>query len=70
MSKRKRSAVWTYFDGEESLTNPKCTLCGETVKTSGNTSNLMKHLKSKHAEQARLVQEEQEETKRLKAGDF
>ena len=67
MSKQKKSAVWTYFDGEEVGVNPTCTLCGETVKTSGNTSNLLKNLKSKHEEQAKLVQAEQEEEKRLKA---
>ena len=61
MSKRKRSVVWTYFDGKEVGVNPTCTLSGETVKTTGNTSNLLMHLKSKHEEQTKLVQAEQEE---------
>lgn len=65
MSKRKRSAVWTYFEVDEETT--MCNLCKEAVKTSGNTSNLMKHLKSKHFEEFKLVQAEQEETKRLRS---
>ena len=55
------------MDDEESVMNPKCTLCGEAVKSSGNTSNLMKHLKSNQVVQARLIEEEQEETKCQKA---
>jgi len=31
MSKRKRSAIWSYFDNEGGETEPTCTLCGETV---------------------------------------
>ena len=65
MSKRKRSAVWTYFEVDEETT--MCSLCKEAVKTSGNTSNLMKHLKSKHFEEFKLVQAEQEETKWLRS---
>jgi len=52
MSKRKRSAVWTYFEVNEETT--MCSLCKEAVQTSGNTSNLLKHLKSKHFEEFKL----------------
>ena len=62
MSKRKRSAAWTYFD-RESGTESICTLCGESVKTSGNTSNQLKHLKIRHDKEYSLVQDEQEKTK-------
>ena len=65
MSKRKRSAVRTYFDNEEG-TDAICLLCNDIVKTSGNTSNALKHLKNKHHSEFQLVQEEQEETKRKK----
>lgn len=67
MSKRKRNAVWPYSDNEGGKTEPTCTLCGETVKTCGNTSNLLKHLKTNHEKEFKLVQEKQQEAKRLKA---
>ena len=66
MSKRKRSAVWTYFEDGEGV-DATCSLCNEKVKTSGNTSNAMKHLKNKHHKEFELVQAEQDETKRLRA---
>ena len=66
-TKRKRSAAWTYFDEDGHGADPVCNLCGETVKTSGNTSNMLKHLKSKHEEEYKEVNEQQEEAKRLKS---
>ena len=66
MSKRQRSAVWTYFDKERGETEPVCTICGESVKTSGNTSNLLKHLTCKHEKKFKLVNEEQEAVKRMR----
>ena len=65
MSKRKRSAVWSYFSGKGEA-SPVYTLCGESVKASGNTSNMLKHLQLKHPEEFRLIREEQEAAKRLK----
>lgn len=45
---RKRSAVWNHFS-VESLTIAKCSYCKEGVSYSGgSTSNLMRHLKTKH----------------------
>ena len=42
MSKSKQSAVWSYFEGVEPEGGKAatCNLWKETVKTSGNTSNL------------------------------
>ena len=41
----KRSAVWRYFDQEESdTTKVSCTICGEVLSRANNTSNLFKHL--------------------------
>ena len=64
--KRKRSAVWTYFTEGKDGKDPTCTICNESVKTAGNTSNLLKHLKNKHHDAYQHVHEEQEEMKRLK----
>ncbi len=66
VSKRKRSAVWSNFDKDEEGVDPACTICGEVVKSSGNTSNLLKHLKVNHKAEFQLVHEEQEEAKRQK----
>ncbi|KAL5236984.1 hypothetical protein ACI65C_004394 [Semiaphis heraclei] len=48
---RKRSAVWNHFT-VESLTIAKCSYCdrddGRVSYSGGSTSNLMRHLKTKH----------------------
>ena len=49
----------SYFNNKGGETEPMCTLCGETVKMCGNTSNQLKQLKTKHER----VQEEQQEAK-------
>lgn len=41
------SLVWNYFSKLEKNI-AKCKLCCKKVKTSGTTSNLFAHLKSKH----------------------
>ncbi|XP_072761237.1 uncharacterized protein [Anoplolepis gracilipes] len=41
------SLVWKYFSKSEKNV-AKCTLCSKKVKTSGTTSNLLAHLKTKH----------------------
>lgn len=49
MATRKRSTVWLYFDHiHQNPSKVKCQVCGETVQHSGNTSNMLKHLKKKH----------------------
>ncbi|XP_011403270.1 PREDICTED: zinc finger BED domain-containing protein 1-like [Amphimedon queenslandica] len=46
---RKRSLAWDYFYKEEESTF--CEICKEEVKTSGNTSNLFRHLQSNHKDE-------------------
>ncbi|XP_054744288.1 E3 SUMO-protein ligase ZBED1-like [Anastrepha obliqua] len=48
--KRKKciSAVWTHFDKLQTKQLVKCHYCGKEYKTSGNTSNLLEHLKRAH----------------------
>ncbi len=59
--------MWEYFvEGDGSSSDARCILCEETVKSSGNTSNMLKHLKIKHTEQYDKVHEVQEEAKRQK----
>jgi hypothetical protein len=42
-NKRKRSTAWRYFSRHESQEGISiCTVCGETVKHSSNTTNLLK----------------------------
>ena len=62
-TKRKRSPIWNYFDPVEGETNVASSVCGEKLKTSGNTTNLLKHLRLKHDSEFRLVAEEQSEAK-------
>ncbi|XP_053212740.1 E3 SUMO-protein ligase ZBED1-like [Panonychus citri] len=47
MPKPKSSKIWKYFsvNGES---DPKCVICGKSIKSTGNTTNLMKHLKANH----------------------
>ncbi|XP_058983790.1 E3 SUMO-protein ligase ZBED1-like [Musca domestica] len=50
-SKRARhgfSEVWNHFQKTTDKRNAKCQLCGKIYKTSGNTSNLLDHLKRSH----------------------
>ncbi|XP_070072653.1 zinc finger BED domain-containing protein 4-like [Drosophila takahashii] len=48
--KRKRgpSCVWQHFKKTEDKTKATCAHCGKTLKTAGNTSNLLDHLKRIH----------------------
>ena len=46
--RRKRSPAWTYYVETGIPEEAQCFLCKEVVKRSGNTSNMIKHLKSKH----------------------
>lgn len=41
------SVVWNYFKKIDKQ-NVSCNLCGKTYKSSGNTTNLSTHLKTKH----------------------
>uniref|UniRef100_A0A3B3R5W0 Inner centromere protein-like n=1 Tax=Paramormyrops kingsleyae TaxID=1676925 RepID=A0A3B3R5W0_9TELE len=48
MASRKRSAVWPYFQDGVDPNKATCLVCSETIQHCGNTSNLLKHLRSKH----------------------
>lgn len=41
------SKVWKYFE-KQTKASAKCKLCFKTIKSSGNTTNYQKHLKSVH----------------------
>lgn len=45
-----KSKAWAYFSKKENSI-AQCKLCLKQVKFSGNTSNMLKHLKLHHAEQ-------------------
>lgn len=46
-SSKNSSIVWTYLKKLDSSSG-SCNLCGKIYKSSGNTTNLATHLKSKH----------------------
>lgn len=46
-SSTNSSIVWTYFKKVDTR-SVSCNLCGKNYKSSGNTTNLATHLKSKH----------------------
>lgn len=46
-SSKNSSIVWTYFKKVDTK-SVSCNLCGKTYKSSGNTTNLASHLRSKH----------------------
>ncbi|KAK7895421.1 hypothetical protein WMY93_020746 [Mugilogobius chulae] len=47
-SERKRSVVWRFFT-RQSSGEATCDVCLNTVKSCGNTTNLVKHLRLKHS---------------------
>ena len=54
--RRQRSPVWNYFSrSEDTSDEAKCSVCGDSIKTSKNTSNMIKHLKSKHLSEYQVV---------------
>ncbi|XP_066956779.1 uncharacterized protein [Macrobrachium rosenbergii] len=49
MATKNRSEVWLYFEEHEYISaKVVCQICSDTVIHSGNTSNMLKHLKTKH----------------------
>uniref|UniRef100_A0A8C9T0V7 BED-type domain-containing protein n=1 Tax=Scleropages formosus TaxID=113540 RepID=A0A8C9T0V7_SCLFO len=48
MASRKRSAVWSYFEDGGDPNKAVCFVCSDKIQHCGNTSNLLKHLRSKH----------------------
>ena len=47
MAERKRSYVSSYFSSTN-IQDTVCDVCGKTVRSFGNTANLMKHLRLNH----------------------
>lgn len=45
--KDQKSIVWNYFKKEDNV-SARCKLCTKILKHSGNTTNLMQHLKRMH----------------------
>lgn len=60
-STRQRSNVWTFFDKcpEKKV---RCKLCKSELADFNNTSSLLKHIKSKHPEEAKRIEEEKSQT--------
>lgn len=46
---KKPSKVWNFFTKTEDPKQSKCNLCEQIINSCGNTTNLNKHLKSRHA---------------------
>ena len=66
MNKRPRSLVWNYFTKDDNPEYAICTIAGCKTKikqTCGNTSNLLKHLRTKH------IKEHEECVKDIKANE-
>ncbi|XP_035272386.1 caldesmon isoform X2 [Anguilla anguilla] len=51
MAARKRSVVWSFFQDDLSSKSAACILCAENIQHCGNTTNMLKHLRSKHQEE-------------------
>ncbi|KAK2578239.1 hypothetical protein KPH14_000767 [Odynerus spinipes] len=47
MAPNKKSKVWKYFEKTDDKT-ARCKLCQKCIRTSGNTTNLMGHIKNVH----------------------
>ena len=61
MNKRPRSSVWNYFQKDDDKEYATCIIgdCKTRIKQScGNTSNLLKHLKTKHIKEHEECQKE------------
>uniref|UniRef100_A0A1X7UJA9 BED-type domain-containing protein n=1 Tax=Amphimedon queenslandica TaxID=400682 RepID=A0A1X7UJA9_AMPQE len=60
-SGKKRSLAWVHYTTTTSDDKTaQCNLCGEKVKTSGNTTNLMIHLKKYHESEHAAIMQQQE----------
>ncbi len=70
MAKRKTSSVWNFFQKEEEFATCLVKPCEIKLKHSGNTTNLLKHLKCKHFQQYEECLKEIEDEKRSKSKKF
>ena len=46
-----RSSAWLFFDKTSDPSTAKCSLCGTSIKSYSSTTNLLKHLRSRHFEE-------------------
>ncbi|KAJ8417912.1 hypothetical protein AAFF_G00227550 [Aldrovandia affinis] len=51
MATRKRSVVWSFFEDDLSSKRAICLICAENILHCGNTTNMLKHLRSKHQDE-------------------
>jgi len=51
MSLRIRSSAWLFFDKTDDPSIAKCSICGASIKSYSSTTNLLKHLRSRHYEE-------------------
>ncbi|KAG7468642.1 hypothetical protein MATL_G00145340 [Megalops atlanticus] len=51
MASRKRSVVWSFFHDDLASKRAICLICSENILHCGNTTNMLKHLRSKHQEE-------------------
>lgn len=61
MFTRKPSHVWSYFSSTNSQ-EAVCDICKKKVRCCGNTTNLVKHLRSNHASQYETMRQSEEES--------
>lgn len=50
----KHSHVWNFFSSQNSI-DAVCDVCGRTVRSCGNTTNLVKHLRFNHSTECDAV---------------
>lgn len=55
MAERKRSIIWSYYTPVNN-DEASCDVCQKTIRHCGNTTNMIKHLKVKHAKEHDEVQ--------------
>ncbi|CAL1569599.1 unnamed protein product [Knipowitschia caucasica] len=63
---RKRSVAWDYFTRQGSG-EASCNVCLSTVKSCGNTTNLVQHLRVKHSAEYERLRAQREEQERAAA---
>jgi len=75
--RKKQSRVWSYFEKINSGQDVECTVCGETQRYIGNTTNMTRHIEKRHltvqddrtvvaAQCSRSIDQEEQERKRFK----
>ena len=65
----QRSPVWSFFHRMSDLPKVQCKLCLENYTYSGNTTNLRFHMRTRHPEEYKSIEDEQQTTKEKKKSD-